>query len=137
MKVIVALIAALALAACATAHQAASGPPTVTPAPGSPAPPQARLYADCVAQAAANNSFDRESNWIRFRCSGAQAQAFYDGLGAYSASIHSEMHADNRTYRFTQRLQHNPSGIDGCWRDDAGGSYGCTVVLNVGEFLAQ
>ena len=137
MKTLIALIAALALTACATARQAISGPPTLTPAVGLPAPSQAQLYADCIAQAASGHTYDRESNWVRFHCSGAPAQAFYDGLAAYSTSIHSEMQGNGRTYRFTQRLMSNPSGIDGCWRDDAGGSYGCTVVLNVGEFLAQ
>jgi hypothetical protein len=137
MKTLIALIAALTLTACATAHQAMSGPLTLTPAPGQPAPAQAQLYADCIAQAASGHTYDRESNWVRFHCSGATAQAFYDGLAAYSSSIHSEMQGNGRTYRFTQRLVSNPSGIDGCWRDDAGGSYGCTVVLNVGEFLAQ
>ena len=136
MKRIIVLIAAFALTACATAHEALSGPPTLTPAPGQPAPAQAQLYADCIAQAANDHTYDRESNWIRFHCSGAPAQAFDAGLAAYSASNHAEMHADNRTYRFTDHLQQNPSGIDGCWRDDAGGSYGCTVVLNVGAFLA-
>ena len=58
-----------------------------------------------------------------------------DGLAAYSASIGSEMHLDGRVWRFTDKMQHDASGVDYCWRADADGSYGCTVVLNVGGFL--
>ncbi len=128
-------IGLLALAACATAHVGPSGPPSLTVAAGQTAPAQAQLYADCIAQAAANRSFDRENNWLRFHCASVPAQAFYDGLAAYSASIHSEIVGNGRTWRFTQRLEHDLSGVDYCWRDDAGG-YGCTVVLNVGDYLA-
>lgn len=140
MKVLttVALCASLLLAACAStpdAPDAPSGPPTLTITPGQPAPPQSRLYAACISQATQNSSYDREENLLRFHCSGELAHAFFDALGPYSASAQSEMQGDGRVWRFTQRLERNPTGVDYCWRDAANG-YGCTVVLNVGDFLA-
>lgn len=134
----VALSAVLLVAACASRPDAASapsGPPTLAITPGLPAPPQSRLYAACISQATQNSSYDREANLLRFHCSGELAHAFFDALGPYTASIGSEMQGDGRIWRFTQRLQQNPTGTDYCWRDAANG-YGCTVVLNVGEFLA-
>jgi hypothetical protein len=78
--------------------------------------------------------YDREDGLIRFRCGGDAAHAFYDGLAGWSAQQHSEMVGEGRTWRFTVRMEHSPSGLDFCWRDDAGG-YGCTVALNAGEFV--
>lgn len=129
------LAAAAGVTACAAGAHAPPGPPTVVAAPGQPAPPQARFYADCVAQAAAARTYDREGNTLRFRCSGEPARVFYDGLAAWSARQHSELSAEGRTWRFTQRIQRNPSGLDYCSTDGAG-DHRCNVVLNVGEFLA-
>ncbi len=128
------IVAALSLAACATTPLAAE-PPTLQVAQGEPAPVQARLYAACVAQSAATQQFDREGHWIRFHCGGDVAHVFYDALGPFAARIHSERVGAGRTWRFTQVMQHNPSGLDYCWRDDAGG-YGCTIVLAAGDFIA-
>lgn len=125
--------AALMLAGCASSHEP-PGPPSLAIAPGAAAPAQVRFYADCIAQAASQQSYDREDGLIRFRCAGAPAQAFYDGLAAWSAAHNSEIIGEGRTWRFTVRMEHNPSGLDYCWRDDAGG-YGCTVVLNAGPFI--
>lgn len=127
--------AALALGACASDGGPPTGPPILVEAPGLPAPPQGRLYADCVAQAAAAGTFDRENNTLRFRCTGEPARAFYDGLGPWSARARSELTADGRTWRFTQPVQRNPSGLDFCSAARTG-DHRCTVVLNVGEFLA-
>jgi len=134
------LAASLSLTACASvggAAQAPVGPPTVVAAPGVSAPPQARLYADCIASAAAAGAYDKEAeaNLLRFTCTGAPAHAFYDGLAAWSASIGSETVAEGRIWRFTQPLVANPFGLDYCSTDGAG-DYRCVVVLNVGEFLA-
>ncbi len=120
--------------ACASAPEPA-GPPSLEISAGLPAPPQARFYADCIAQAAQANTYDREANVLRFRCDGDVAQRFFDGLGAWSASIGSEMQAEGRTWRFSTRIERDPSFVDFCRR--AGEAYDCTVVLNVGEFLAQ
>lgn len=127
--------AILTLAACATSGEAPAGPPSLIAAPGAPAPPRARLYADCLAQAAGAGTFDREENLIRFRCTGAPARAFYAGLGAWSAARGSQYDlADGRTVRFTQAVQQNPTGLDSCSTDNAG-DFACTLVFNAGEFL--
>lgn len=129
-------VVALALAACATSGEDAgpSGPPSLVVAPGQAVPAQARFYVDCITQAAAANTYDREANVIRFHCSGDVAQRFYDGLGAWSAAQGSQYEADGATWRFSTPIRENPSFVDFCKR--AGSSYDCTVVLNVGEFLA-
>lgn len=132
------LAAALLLGACASTgeREAPIGPPSFVIAPGQPAPAQARYYADCIAQAAAANTYDREANVLRFQCSGDVAQRFYDGLAAYSASIGSQYEADGATWRFSTTIRENPSFVDFCRRTSAA-RYDCTVVLNVGEFLAE
>jgi len=130
------LICALGLAGCATGGEGPpSGPPSLVRAAGAPAPPQARFYADCIAQAAASGTYDREENTLRFRCVGAPARAFYDGLAAWSAARGSQYDmGDGRTVRFTQAVQRDPVGLDSCSTDGAQ-DYACTVILNVGEFL--
>jgi hypothetical protein len=129
---------ALALAACATTDEgdAPSGPPSLVVAEGLPAPPQARFYADCIVQAAQVNAYDREANVLRFHCNGETAQRFYDGLAGWSAEIGSQYEADGATWRFSTAIRENPSFVDFCRRTQAG-AYDCTVVLNVGEFLAE
>lgn len=134
MRALLAAVTMLALTACASASEPSS-PPSLVIAPGQPAPPQARFYADCIAQAAAARTYDREANGIRFQCDGAPAQAFFDGLGAWSAQVGSEIQADGAVWRFSVPIRENPSFVDFCRRE--GERYACTVVLNVGEFLAQ
>jgi hypothetical protein len=133
MRLII-LVSALFIAACASAPRHLSGPPNLAPAQGAPAPPQALFYADCMAAAAAAQNYDREENTLRFHCTGAVAQRFYEGLGPWSGAHASELRDGGRMLRLTQRPEHDVSGLDFCWRSDAG-DYGCTVVLNVGEFL--
>jgi hypothetical protein len=132
------LSAALALAACAGAPEAPGGPPDMTFDPGLPAPPQAKFYADCIAEAAAAGTYDRttDTDALRFTCTGAAAKAFYDGFAAWSAGIGSEVVTNGRRYRFSQKLVENPDGVDHCWRDEAG-AYGCAVILAVGKFLSS
>lgn len=135
-SVLAALASGLVLAACASGPDEPSGPPTVLAAPGLPAPPQARFYANCIAAAAAAGTYDRESDAdvLRFTCTGTPARVFYDGLAAWSAEIDSQITAEGRTWRFSQKLQQNPFGIDYC--SVAGTTdHRCVVVLNVGEFL--
>jgi hypothetical protein len=121
------------LGACATGG-GETGPPSLVEAAGQPAPPQARFYADCITQAAAGRTYDREGSTLRFRCSGGPAQAFYEGLAGWSAKAGSERTGEGRTWRFTSPMERDPSGLDFCTRD-AAGDYSCTVVLRVGEFL--
>ncbi len=133
MRALLIALAALPLASCATPH-VPRGPLTLDVAAGQPAPVQARLYAACIAQANETQQYDREDGLIRFHCGGDIARTFYDALGSYSARIGSERTGAGRTWRFTEVMEHNPSGLDYCWRDDAGG-YACTVVLNAGNFI--
>lgn len=133
MRALICIVAAVALSACATSEPP-TGPPSLVVAAGTPAPPQARLYVDCVTQAAGANTYDREANTLRFQCTGEVAQRFFDGLGAWSAQVRSEYTEGGRTWRFSTPLRENPSGVDFCRRDAE--RYECTVVLNVGEFLS-
>lgn len=133
----VALLAALS--ACASAPEPAPvGPPVVALTPGLPAPPQAQLYADCIAQAAAAKTYntERDGGTLRFTCNGDVAKRFYDGLGARSAEVGSEYQADGLTWRFSNRLIKDAYGVDGCSSDGAG-NYRCVVVLNAGGFIDQ
>ena len=131
------IAAALLLGACASPPDAAPiGPPSLVIAPGQPAPVQARFYADCITQAAQAHTYDREANVLRFHCDGAVAQRFYDGLATWSAEIGSQYEADGATWRFSTAIRENPSFVD-FFRRTSAGAYDCTVVLNVGEFLAE
>jgi hypothetical protein len=136
------LAMALALAACATSgHEEILGPPSLEVSEDVPAPERAELYADCVAQSAAERMYFREARdptLLRFNCEGDVAQRFFEGLGPYSARVGSEMVVRPQTWRFTHPIQRDLVGLDYCIRDDmdaAAPRYTCTVVLNVGEFL--
>ncbi|MBC7769019.1 MAG: hypothetical protein H7124_09550 [Phycisphaerales bacterium] len=135
----VVLMAAVLLTGCATSADTPAGPPSLEIAAGQPAPAQARFYADCIVQAAAARTYDREQNVIRFHCDGAPARAFFDGLEAWSAEVGSEIVADGRTWRFSTPIRENPSFVDFCRRGGEADAarHECTVVLNVGEFLAH
>lgn len=137
MRFALAIAAAVALAACATSgeSEAPAGPLSLVVAPGEPVPAQGRFYADCITQSIQQTGYDREGNVIRFHCDGAVAQRFYDGLAAWSAEIGSEYEGDGATWRFTTTISENPSFRDFCKHSRA--HYTCTVVLNVGEFLAE
>lgn len=127
------------LSACASAPDPApSGPPVLALKSGLPAPPQARLYADCIAQAAETGSYEREAGGktLRFTCSGATAKWFFDGLQQWSAESGSAYVDGGRKWRFSKKLIEDSSGIDGCWMDGAG-EYQCVVILAVGEFIEQ
>lgn len=132
------LAALVVLGACASGPGAPLGPASVARLAALPAPPQARFYADCIAASAAAGDYLREpdADVLRFTCSGSTARTFYDGLATWSASQDSQIVADGRTWRFTQKLIRDPQGIDGC---STGGpnDYRCVVVLNVGEFLSE
>lgn len=127
------------LSACASAPEPApSGPPLVALTPGLPAPPQAKLYADCIAQAAATGAYntERDGGTLRFTCTGDVAKAFYNGLGQRSAEVGSEYVAGGLTWRFSNKLIKDAYGVDGCASEGAG-KYQCVVVLNAGGFIDQ
>ena len=123
------------------AHQAPPPrAPDYTPIAGEVAPPQAALYADCLADAIARQAYERahdaDTELILFHCSGAAARAFYDGLGAWSARIDSAFTRGGRSYRATARVVANLFGVDHCSTDGAG-DHACTITLNAGAFLGS
>lgn len=124
--------------ACASAPEpvAPSGPPDVRLTVGLQAPPQARLYAECISQAAETGSYQRERDGktLRFTCTGATAKWFFEALGPWSAKIDSEVVDGGTTWRFSKKLIKDSYGVDGCSRD-AAGDHMCVVVLNIGEFI--
>ncbi len=134
----VGVVALLALSACASKPEevAPGGPPDVRLTEGLPAPPQARLYAECISQAAETGSYQRErdGSTLRFTCTGGIAKWFYDAIGPWSAREGSEYAADGLTWRFSKKLIKNSYGIDGCSLDGAG-EYRCVIILNTGPFM--
>lgn len=136
-------LAALALAglltACAHAPDAAVTVADYRPIAGDPAPANARLYADCLGQAAAAGTWRRAADGggdelILFTCAGAPARAFYDALGPWSARIGSAFDHDGRSYRSTARVQTNMFGVDSC-SAAAGADHRCVLSFNAGDFL--
>ena len=132
--------ASLSLTACATAgHEAAPiGPPSVIRTPGEPAPAQAKLYADCLAASAAAGTYQKEPgvDLLRLTCAGAPARAFYEGLATWSTTGEgSQIVAEGRTWRYTQKIEKDPFGLDDCSTDGAG-DYRCTIILAAGKFLS-
>ena len=134
------VLAFFVLAACASAPEpvAPSGPPVIALTPGLLAPPQARFYADCIAQAAETGAYntERDGGTLRFTCTGEVAKTFYNGLQKRSADVGSEYVADGLTWRFSNRLIKDSYGVDGCSSNGAG-VYQCVVILNTGEFINQ
>ena len=132
------LALALTLGACASAPEQAApaGPPDVRLTAGLPAPPQARLYAECISQATETGSYvrERDGKTLRFTCTGATAKWFFDALGPWSVKAGSEYVADGTTWRFSKKLIRDSYGIDGCSRD-AAEEHMCVVVLAVGEVI--
>lgn len=138
MRGVCSVLLAVALASCATlggGAEAPAEPPSLDIAPGQPAPAQARFYADCIVQSVNGPGYDREGNVIRFHCNGDVARRFFDGLEAWSAEGGQQISDGDRVWRFSTPIRENPSFVDFCTR--TGTQYECTVVLNVGEFLAE
>ncbi|CAN5401351.1 hypothetical protein BH09PSE1_BH09PSE1_10730 [soil metagenome] len=132
-------VAATSLTACASTggDPAPSGPPTVIRTPGEPAPRNARLYADCLAASAAAGTYEKEPEvaLLRLTCTGEPAKAFYDALAVWSTTgPGSQIVAEGRTWRYTQKIERSPYGLDDCSTDGAD-DYRCTITLTVGSFL--
>jgi len=122
----------LLVTACAH-HAAPPEAPDYRPVTAAPAPAQAALYGDCLADAVANHRIaratDPDTALLLFTCTGAPAKAFFDGLADYSARIHSEFTADGHVFRSTQRVRHNLFGVDYCSAEQ------CVITLNAGDFV--
>lgn len=135
--ILVVALGALGLTACATTPDAPSGPPDFTAIATHPSD-RARLYSDCIGQAIARNAYGRASDGdaelILFTCQDGPARAFYDGLAERAAAVGSEVQAEGRTFRSTNRVQRNLIGVDYC-STDGEGDHECVITLNAGEFL--
>lgn len=129
----------LLASACASAPEAPpSASPVVSMTPGLPVPPQAYLYADCIAQAAGTMTLHRERDGgtLRFTCTGDVAKRFFDGMGQRAAEVGSEYVSEGRTWRFSNKLKVDAYGVDNC-STGAPGEYRCHVILSVGPFIEQ
>lgn len=130
-----AALGAISLAACATTQDAPAGPPDYTPVATTPSA-RAKLYADCIAQAAASGRYGRAEDGIHvivFTCDGTPARAFYDELAGWSAATGSEVMTGERTIRATTRIERDLFGADYCER--RAGDYSCSISLRTGEFV--
>lgn len=141
LRPLIALGTAATLAACAHGAEPVNSTPDYSPMVGSLAPANARFYADCIAQAAANATYVRASDGggdelILFTCTGAPAMAFYDALGSWSAQIGSAFEHAGRSYRSTAKVQRNLFGVDSC-STQAGADPRCVITFNAGDFLDQ
>lgn len=132
---ILAALAALSLAACATTPGPIAERDFSLISQGA-LTPQARLYADCLQQATRLNTYgraaDEDTEMVRFNCTGAPAQAFWTALDAWSLQQDSRWERDGWSYRSTTRVEQNLFGVDFCTSDGEG--YHCVIHLNVGEF---
>jgi len=134
---VAALLLALAATACAHAPETRAAPADYSVVATEPSP-NARFYADCIAEAVAANrygrAYDESTEMVLFTCTGTPARAFYEALGPWSAEAGSEASVDGRTFRSTNPVQRNLFGVDHCSTSGAG-DYRCVVSLNAGAFL--
>lgn len=129
----VVLLSALALTACA-GGPTPSGPPDFSPIATTPTA-TAKLYADCIAQAAQRGRYGHaydEVHVVIFTCDGEPARAFFDALSFWAASQNSEVIEGDRTIRSTTRIERDLFAADYCEkRLDA---VTCSISLRTGEF---
>ena len=111
--------------------------PDFTEITPSAAPARTVLYTDCIAQAIERPAVARQSRdgteLIRFTCTGAPAQRFYEALAVLGDEAVSVWQADGRTFRATAKIQRDLFGVDYC-SSGPGGAV-CQIVLNAGSFL--
>ena len=130
----------LLLGGCATGAGETAGPPDLTPIPGRPLTPAARLVLACMDQARTAGGVDMigddgESRMIRFTCTGDVAQGLFEVLGPRSVEIGSEWVDGGVVHRSTERMQENLYGLDFCRR--AGSTHACVFNLNLGAFVGE
>ena len=132
------LTAAAAVAACAHAPDPVTIP-DYAPVAGETAPANARLYADCIGQAAATGDYHRAADGggdelILFTCTGDPARAFYEALGPWSAEIGSAFSHEGRSYRSTAAVRANMFGVDVC-SALSGRDHRCVISFTARDFL--
>lgn len=137
-----AVVAALiSVSACAHGTPPEASPVVADYAPlaGQPTGPHARLYADCIAQAAGSGAYrqviDGGEELLLFTCTGPLAQRFYEALGSHSAAMDTGFTQDGRSARSTAKVQKNLIGVDYCSVDASGGDPRCVLTFNAGDFL--
>lgn len=133
------MLAALALSACASTPALPPPAPAADlsePAP-SAAPAKTVLYTDCIGQAISGNKVthlaEGDTKLIRFTCSGAPAQRFYEALAVLGDDAVSVWQAEGRTFRATAKVKEDLFGVDYCSAGPGGAI--CHIVLNAGSFL--
>lgn len=135
----VAAASLLAVGACAHGPEPLPGPPNYAPLVSAETGPHARLYADCIRQAAERSNYrqviDGGDELLLFTCDGAIAAAFWTALENHSAAMGSGWETDGRRYRSTARVQRNLIGVDYCTVDAAGSDARCVLTFNAGDFL--
>lgn len=119
--------------ACGSTSRPTPQTPSYQPIALEPAPSQADLYANCLAESIASHRYhrakDEDTTLLVFVCQGAPALAFFDGLAERSASAQSEFTRNGETYRATNRVREDLFGVDYCSQSE------CSITLNAGEFL--
>ena len=137
MRAIIPVLMAAALGACAHGEVHVFEGPDMTPVMAEAPSDKARLYADCIAEAVAANSYgrvhDEDAELVQFTCRGDAARRFYDGLAERSLLIGSEVESGQAVFRSTNVIHRNLFGADYCKLE--GGRYECWVSLNAGPFL--
>jgi hypothetical protein len=137
---LVLILAAAAVSACSTSPKPMSSPP---PTPdfsepqALPAPGKSILYTDCIEQAIDRSAVARVSGegveLLRFTCSGAPAQRFYEALGVPGGAAGSSWTDGGRTFRSTLAIRESLFGADYCSTGPGGAT--CQIHLNTGPFL--
>lgn len=134
-----AVSALLSASACAHAPEAIPSPPDYAPPAAGVAGPHARLYADCIRQAAGTGTYrqviDGGDELLLFTCEGPVARVFWDALGPHSAARDSGWESNGRHYRSTAKVERNLIGVDYCTVDASGGDARCVMTFNAGDFL--
>jgi hypothetical protein len=115
MRYVLLLSTIALLAACASTPSPAPAALLDLSSPtGSPAPQQARYYADCVTASTDAATYRRAGNTILFHCAGEPAQRSYDGLAAWTAANNLEFAANGRTVRVTVSPERYLSVLEHC-----------------------
>lgn len=134
-----AVAALFATAACAHGPEAPQPPPNYAPLETQATGPHARLYADCIRQAAERGSYqqviDGGDELLLFTCDGAVAAAFWQALGPHSERMDTGFEQEGRRYRSTAKVQRDLIGVDYCTVDATGGDARCLLTFNAGDFL--
>lgn len=102
------------------------------------APPRSVLYTDCLAQAIDRPAVARLSRdgaeLLRFTCTGAPAQRFYEALAVLGDEAVTVWQENGRTFRATVKVKEGLFGVDYCSKGTANDAI-CQLVLNTGPFL--